>query len=169
MCIHDQTATVSATRETYRPFWLTDMPTWLMLTLVAIGLPRTTLADMNVVAPESGVLYYVLALAPYAAWLAVAMIRETRKPIMDFLVLGVLYGLSLIVVHQLLWNAGAGLGEQPPAGAMNFARNFGQGFQDLAIRGYTIMIAMMIGVGSGLVVAIVAFAAKVVRSKRQSS
>jgi hypothetical protein len=50
---------------------------------------------------------------------------------------------------------------------VSFAENVGPAFQDLAMRGYTIMIAMMIGVGSGLVAAIDAFVAKCVRSKRQ--
>lgn len=161
----DETATVSA--KTRRPSSLTDMPTWLMLTLVAIGLPRTILADLNVVPPESGLLYYLLALAPFGAWLGVAMVRETRKPITDFLVLGALYGLSLVVVNQVLWNTGPGLGYHAPASAVSFAENVGPAFQDLAMRGYTIMIAMMIGVGSGLVAAIDAFVAKCVRSKRQ--
>src|SRR5262245_46442431 len=76
-----------------RPFWLTDMPTWLMLTLVVIGMPRTILGDLNVVPPESGILYFVIALGPYAAWIAVAIFRETRKPIADFIMLGVLYWL----------------------------------------------------------------------------
>ena len=80
------------------------MPTWLMLALVAVGLPRTILADLDIVAPESSLLYYVLALTPFAVWLAVAVLRKSRRPFMDFLVLGVLYGLSLVVVHQLLWD-----------------------------------------------------------------
>ncbi|WP_219462258.1 hypothetical protein [Nonomuraea rhizosphaerae] len=145
------------------------MPTWLTLTLVAAGLPRTVLADLNIVPPESGLLYYVLALAPFAAWLVVAIVRETTRPIRDFLVLGALYGLSLVVVHQVLWNVGAGLGHQAPAAAVSFAQNVAPAFQDLVIRGYTIMIAMGIGVGSGLAVAVVAVVAKAVRSRRSAA
>lgn len=148
-----------------RPIWLTDMPAWLMMTLVAVGLPRTILADLDVVQPESGLLYYFLALAPFAVWLAVAVLRATRKPVMDFVVLGVLYALSLAVVHQVLWNANAGYGHQPPASAVKFAENFSPGSQDLALHGYTIMISLMIGIGSGLVVAIVAFVAGKVRAR----
>jgi hypothetical protein len=43
MSTENQTATASA------PFWLTDLPTWLMPTLVAVGLPRTILTDLAVV------------------------------------------------------------------------------------------------------------------------
>jgi hypothetical protein len=150
----------------HRRFILTDMPTWLMLALVAVGLPRTILADLDIVAPESSLLYYILALTPFAVWLAVAVIRRSRRPFTDFLVLGVLYGLSLVVVHQLLWDVGPALGHHPPAGAVSFANQFGPPLHEVALRGYTIMIAVMIGLGTGLVVALVAVVANVVRSRR---
>jgi hypothetical protein len=94
----------------HRRFPATDMPIWLMLVLVALGLPRTVLADLDIVAPESGLLYYIVALAPFAAWLVVAILRTSRRPFADFLILGVLYGLSLVVVHQALWTVGPSLG-----------------------------------------------------------
>ena len=97
-----------------RNFPLTDMPTWLMLALVALGLPRTFLEDLDIVAPESGLLYFILALTPFAVWLVVAVVRRSRKPFMDFLVLGVLYGLSLAVVHQALWSVASSLGHRLP-------------------------------------------------------
>lgn len=149
-----------------RRFPLTDLPTWLMLALVAVGLPRTVLADLNVVAPESSLAYYVLALTPFALWLAVAVRRRSRRPLRDFLVLGVLYGLSLVVVHQLLWDVGPSLGEHPPTGAVNFAATVSPSLYELAVRGYTVMIAMMIGVGTGLVAAVVAVVANALRSRR---
>jgi drug/metabolite transporter (DMT)-like permease len=142
------------------------MPAWLVLALVAVGLPRTILADLDIVEPESGLLYYFLALVPFAAWLAVAVFRKTSKPVMDFFVLGVLYALSLSIVHQVLWNATAGYGHEPTAGAVNFAEKFSPAFQEIALRGYTVGIATIIGVGTGLAVAIVAAVAGLVRARR---
>ena len=127
-----------------RTFPLTDMPYGLMLALVCAGLPRTVLADLSIVTPESSLLYYVLALAPFALWLAVAVGRPTRKPVMDFLILGVLYGLSLVLVHQLLWDAGGSVGH----------------------RSYTSIIAMAIGVGTGLIGSAVAALAGWARRSR---
>lgn len=150
-------------------FPLTDMPTWLMLVLVALCLPRTILADLGVVEPEGSLLYYFLALVPFAVWVVVAIARRTRKPLADFLVLGVLYAISLIVVHQILWNAsGPGLGHNPPSGAVSFAKNFGDSYHDLAVRGYTIGISILIGVGTGLVIGIIALIAKLVRPKERT-
>lgn len=137
-----------------------------MLLLVALALPRTVLADLDIVAPESSLLYYFLALAPFAAWLAVAIFRASRKPFMDFLVLGVLYGLSLIAIHQALWDVGPSLGHRPPAAAIRFADSFSPALHELALRGYTIMIALAIGVGTGLTVALAAMVANAVRSRR---
>lgn len=149
-----------------RRFFLTDMPAGLMLGLVAVGLPRTILADLDIVAPESGLLYYALALAPFAAWLLAAILRESRRPFRDFLVLGIVYGLSLIVVHQALWAAPAGYGQRPPASAVNFAEQFDPEWYGLALRAHTSSIAMLIGVGTGLVAAIVAVSAHAWRARR---
>ncbi|MBC3192471.1 hypothetical protein H7X46_15505 [Pseudonocardia sp. C8] len=148
-----------------RSFPLTDMPWLLMLVLVAIGLPRTVLADLDIVAPESSLLYYVLALAPFAAWLAVAVLRPTRRPVPDFLVLGVLYGLSLVLAHQLLWHA-PGAEHSIPQGAIDFARGFAPAGQELALRGYTAVVSLGIGIGTGLVAAVAAVIARTVRNAR---
>lgn len=150
----------------HRRFVLTDMPTWLMLALVAVGLPRTILADLDIVAPESGLLYYFLALTPFAVWLGVAVARRTRRPFMDFLVLGVLYACSLVVVHQALWDVGPSLGHRPPDGAVSFAEQFSGVWYDVALRGYTTVIALGIGVGTGLVIALVAVVAHRWHSRR---
>jgi hypothetical protein len=151
-----------------RRFPATDMPIWLMLGLVALGVPRTLLADLDVVPPESGLLYYSLALTPFAAWLVVAVVRRTRSPIADFLILGVLYALSLVVIHQGLWELGPSLGYHPPESAVDFADRFDPSLRELAERAYTCGVAMAIGVGTGLVAAIVAAAARLLRSRRAS-
>jgi hypothetical protein len=145
------------------------MPTWLMLALVAVGLPRTLLTDLGIVAPDSSLLYFFLALAPFAAWLTVAIARQSGRPFADFVVLGILYGLSLVVVHQLLWGLGPSLGHQPPEGAVRFAEQFALAWQDLALRGYTVAIAMLIGVGTGVVAGLVALVVHLWRSGRGRS
>ena len=158
---HDSLAVTQAKHRRRVP--LTDMPVWLIAALVAVGVPRTVLADLAVVPPESGLLYYVLALAPYGCWLAVAILRPTRKPVADFVALGLLYGISLIVIHQLLWGAE---GHIIPQAAHTFAEQFDAGLRELVLRVYTSGIAMVIGVGSGLVGAAVAFATTRVRRAR---
>jgi hypothetical protein len=164
MAVHE-VATTGPTGPSRR-FPGTDMPIWLMLGLLALGLPRTILADLDVVPPDSGLLYFVLALTPFAAWIVVAVVRNSRRPFLDFLVLGSLYGLSLLLVHQALWELGPSLGEHPPQSAVDFADQFSGAWRELALRTYTSGIAMVIGVGTGLVVAASAVGGRMWRARR---
>ena len=148
-----------------RSFPGTDLPSGLMLVLVGVGLPRTILADLDLVTQNGSLLYYVLALVPFACWFAAALLRESRRPIRDFLVLGTLYGLSLVVVHQVLWYAP---GHHLPASAFDFADSFPQAWHEVALRVYSGGVAMMIGIGTGLVVAAVAWCASSVRARMRS-
>ncbi|GAA1532070.1 hypothetical protein GCM10009678_13010 [Actinomadura kijaniata] len=161
----DRAALSPPARGPGRDFPATDMPTGLMLGLVALGLPRTVLADLDIVAPQSGLLYYVLALTPFAAWLAVALVRRTRRPGRDFLMLGFLYGLSLLVVHQVLWTTGTTSGH-PPQSVADFADSLPAGWQEFILRSFSSGIAVTIGVGTGLVAAAIAWCAHAWRSRR---
>jgi hypothetical protein len=144
----------------------TEMPGWLLLTLVALGLPRTVLADLGVVAPESSAIYYVLALTPFVVWAGVAVFRRTGSPIKDHLVAGTLYGLSLVIVHEALWAAGSSFGHQPPESAVSVAERFSPAVRELVLHGYSFVIAMMIGLGVGLTAGVVAAVANRVRTVR---
>lgn len=135
-----------------RTFPCTGLPVWLVLSLIALGLPRTILSDLGVVEPEGSWVYYVLALTPFAAWFAVAVALRSRTPFRDHLVVGTLYGLSLVVVHETLWALGWSVGHTP--------------LDDVGQHSTAFAIAMMIGVGVGVVAGGVAAAAKGVRALR---
>lgn len=143
-----------------------DLPVWAMLILVALGLPRTVLADLGILEPEGSWLYYVVALTPYAVWLAVAALRRTATPLRDHLIVGVLYALSLVAVHELFWNVESSQGHNPPQGAIDLAQGFASPIRELVIHGYEFGVATMIGVGSGAVMALVALTATGVRRLR---
>jgi hypothetical protein len=141
----------------------TQWPGWLLLVLIALGLPRTVLADLGVVAPESSWIYYVLALTPFGVWLALAILRRTSSPMKDHLVAGTLYGLSLVVVHEALWAVGASQGQHPPQSAVTMAERFSSPVRELVLHGYTFLIAMAIGIGVGLIAGVVAVVTNRVR------
>lgn len=147
-----------------RRFPFTDMPWMLMLGLVAAGLPRTVLADLDVVTPDSSIGYFMIALVPFAAWLAVAVLRRTRRPVRDFLALGVMYGLSLLLAHQVLWHA-PGAEHSIPQAAIDFAGRFAPAWRDAAMRAYTALVSLGIGLVTGVVVAGVAFLAHRLRKR----
>ncbi len=141
----------------------TSWPAWLLLTLVALGLPRTILADLGVVVPESSWIYYLLALTPFAVWFGLAVVRRTPSPIKDHLVAGTLYGLSLVVVHEALWAFRSSLGHHPPQAAVDLASGFGSPLRELVLHGYTSGVALAIGLGVGATAAVVAAVANRVR------
>jgi len=140
------------------------MPVWLPLGLVVLGLPRTILADLGTIGPDRSWVYFVFALTPFAAWLAVAVFRRTATPIRDHLVTGALYGLSLVIGHEAMWTAGPSAGPEP--GALRLAQGFGSPLRDLIVHGYTFGVALMIGLGVGVVMAAAAAAVKGIRAVR---
>lgn len=147
-----------------RTFAFTSMPVWLVLVLTLLMVPRTLLSDLGIIIAETPV-YYFFALTPYAVWLGVAIFRKSEKPFSDFLVLGALYSLTLILIHQTLWNSGTSLGHQLPQSAIDFGARFDPPLRELAVRGYTIMISLAIGVGSGVVIGLIAAAARYIRPR----
>ena len=144
----------------------TGMPGRLLLLLIALGLPRTVLTDIGVVTPEGSWIYYLVALTPFAVWLAVAVFRRTATPVRDHLLTGALYGLSLFAVHEALWTASPSLGHQLPQTALSLAGRFTPPLSDVILHGYTFAIAMMIGLGVGVTAAIIATIAKYTRTIR---
>ncbi len=143
----------------------TSWPWWLLLGLIVLGLPRTVLADLGIVEPESSWVYFVIALTPFAAWFAIAVLRRTATPIRDHLVAGALYGISLIIAHEALWSVGSSLGHQPPAGAVALSEQFTSPLREVVLHTYLGGIAMMIGLGVGVVAAIIAAVANRVRQR----
>lgn len=145
-------------------FFLTDMPVWLVATLVLLMLPRTLLNELGFV-DEGTLAYYILALTPFVIWLVIAILRKTNKPIMDFLVLGFLFGLLLIVIHQSLWHTGSAVSQHAPDFAVDFAARFDPAWRELIERSISAGISLMIGLGSGLLFSIIAAISTFVRSK----
>lgn len=147
-----------------RGLFCSDLPLWAMLGLVALGLPRTVLTDLGILEAEGSTVYYVVALVPYAVWLGVALLRRTRTPLRDHIFTGILYGLSLVLVHELLWNVESSQGHNPPQAALDLARDFASPIAEAVVHGYEFAIAMMIGTGSGVVMAIIACVATSLRT-----
>lgn len=140
----------------------TSMPVWLVVALTLLMVPRTLLSDLGLIT-EGTLLYYFFALLPFVIWLAVAVLRPAKKPFMDFLVLGILYGLTLAVVHQLLWNVSASIGHHPPQAALELGAAVNPALQELVVRWYTVAVSLLIGTGSGAAIGLVAATARFVR------
>ena len=78
------------------------LPFVAIVGLAALGLPRAILHDLHLI-DDAGILTWILALGPYAAWIAVAVAKRVPRPFLTVLLIGVTFGVMLVITHQLLW------------------------------------------------------------------
>lgn len=87
--------------------------------LAALGLPRVILHDLHVI-DEPDPLNWILAIAPVAVWVTVAVLKKVPNPFLTVFVIGAFYGVMLAVTHQLLWDV-AFSGNPPALGSSGMA------------------------------------------------
>ncbi|MBB6670326.1 hypothetical protein H7C19_06455 [Cohnella nanjingensis] len=78
----------------------TDMPLVLLAVMAAIAIPRVVVEDLHLLSLESP-LYKVLSIGPFLVYLAVALLRKNKRPLYDYIVLGMLLGLFVAITHQI--------------------------------------------------------------------
>lgn len=88
-----------------------------LLGLAALGVPRVILHDLHLIT-EGTLVNWLLAVAPVAIWIALAVYRKVPKPFLTVLVIGALFGVMLVLTHQLLWDT-AFQGQPPSIGPDN--------------------------------------------------
>lgn len=81
----------------------TDLPLKIILLLALLAIPYFVVHSLQL-ADFDSLLYQALIIIPFVIWIAVATIRKTSRPVVDFTVLGFIFGLLLTASHQLLWN-----------------------------------------------------------------
>ena len=90
----------------------------VLFTLAVLGVPRVVLHDLGII-QEGSVLNSVLVFLPPAVWVLVAVVARVSKPFVSLLAVGAVYGVLLVVVHQLLW--GVSFDGNPPSLGGNLA------------------------------------------------
>lgn len=71
--------------------------------LAAVALPRVILHDLHLIA-EGSPITWLLAVGPVALWIAVSLAKRVPNPFLTVLVIGAVFGVMLVVTHQLLWD-----------------------------------------------------------------
>lgn len=79
------------------------MPVIAMAGLALLGIPRVVLHDLDLISGGSPVTW-LLAVGPLAAWVAVTVLRRSPRPFMTVLTTGMMFGVMLVITHQLLWD-----------------------------------------------------------------
>ncbi|GAB3721752.1 hypothetical protein [Nocardiopsis nanhaiensis] len=119
--------------------------------LALLAAPRVVLQDLGVIHEgTSGDALFVFV--PPAVWIAVAVLRRVPNPFLTLLALGAVYGVFLLLGHQLLWNL-AWEGDPPSLGG-NLS-DLPPGLQEAVMRGFSavgsLVTGTLVGTASGLV------------------
>jgi hypothetical protein len=123
-------------------FWL-DLPLLYIVVLALLTLPRVVAHDLRLIEID-GPLYTALAIAPLLVWLLVAVFRKSKRPIVDFLVLGLAYGVFLGLTHQILWDA-SWAGDPPHIGG-NLAGKLSPLAENLVLRAFSLGSSIATGI-----------------------
>jgi hypothetical protein len=154
---------VNETSRAGKSAFAPDLPIIAIALLAALTLPRVIAHDLRLIEID-GPAYTALAVVPLLIWLLVAVFRRTQRPLVDFLVLGLAYGLFLGLTHQILWDA-SWAGSPPHIGG-NLAGKINPFVESLILRAFAFGSSIVTGLVFGAAFGIVAVVAMKLR-KRQ--
>lgn len=129
---------------------------WTVIALALLGAPRVILHDVGVI-HEGTALNLLLVIVPPLAWIIVAVAARVPRPFLTVLVVGLLYGVVLGLVHQLLW------GVAFPGGAPALGGNLADldpTVQALIVRGAAAVSSVFTGAVVGVLTGLVAEAVR---------
>lgn len=123
----------------------------LIVALALLAAPRVVLHDLGII-HEGTFVNALFVFVPPAAWIAVAVLRRVPNPFLTLLAVGAVYGVFLLLGHQLLWHL-AWEGDPPSLGG-NLS-DLPPGLQEAIMRGFSgvgsLATGTLVGAASGLV------------------
>lgn len=142
----------------------TDIPLWVLLLLALISVPRVIVHDLDMMSTDS-ILYQLMAVIPLAICLGLAILRRNKRPIYDFLVLGLFYGIFLAAVHLALWDVS--WGNNPPALGDKLKDVLDPVAEVALFKAAVLHSSIVTGIVLGGIFGLVALAAQKIRLKQQ--
>lgn len=79
------------------------LPWTTIFVLATLGIPRVVAHDLGLVDPH-GIINRLLVGVPVVIWLVYIVWKNVKRPFLAWVSIGLLYGVMLAVIHQLLWN-----------------------------------------------------------------
>ena len=144
----------------------TGMSPWGIVALAGLGAPRALAHDVG---PVDATVNAILVFVPLVIWLVVVLWRRVPNAFVTLLVVGLVYGLVLGVIHQVLWTHA--YDGDPPALGGNLEGRLPSVVEDVVIRGFALVSSVVTGVLVGAVVGAVGWllarAVRVPQSPRQ--
>lgn len=138
----------------------TDIPFWIIVVLALLAIPRVFIHDLHLLPLDSSI-YRLLALGPLVGWVLLATLRNNKRPVYDFIILGLVFGLLLAITHQLTWEAS--WGDNPPQLHGNLAGQLDPTIEGLLLRGAAVISSLVTGVVFGCIVALIAWVTTTMR------
>lgn len=86
-----------------------------LIGLAALALPRVLLHDLHLIPEGNSLVSALLTIGPVVIWITLAVVRRVPNPFLTVLVIGSIFGLMLVITHQLLWDVAFG-GNPPTIG-----------------------------------------------------
>lgn len=136
------------------------LPFLAILGLALLGLPRVVLHDLRIV--TEGPLNLLLVFVPLVVWIGVVIAARVPNPFLTLTVVGVCYGVVLVIVHQLLWSS-AFAGAPPQLGGN--LTNLDPGISQLLVRLASVVSSLFTGTIVGAVCGVVATAIAAIRNR----
>ena len=136
-----------------RPATGLSFPVLLLLALIAV--PRVVLHDLGLIR-EGTFVNALFVFVPPLVWIAVVLWRRVPNPFLTLLVVGLLYGVALMLGHQLLWTV-AHEGDPPTLGG-NLA-DLSPVVQQVIIRVFAALSSLVTGTVVGAACGLVAWGA----------
>lgn len=134
----------------------------LIVILAAIAVPRVVIHDLHIL-PLDSPGYKALAIVPFVIWGLVALFGKSKRPLYDFLILGIIFGLMLAITHQLTWDTS--WGNTPPQLHGNLEGKLDPVVESLLLRTGAFISSLVTGLALGGVTAIIAWVSFRVRKQ----
>ncbi|WP_017582337.1 hypothetical protein [Nocardiopsis valliformis] len=130
------------------------LPFLAVVALALIAAPRVALHDLGII-QEGTFVNALFVFVPPLLWIAVVLWRRVPQPFLTLLVVGAVYGVFLMLGHQILWNtAWAGA---PPGLGGNLS-GLPPVAQEVIVRGFAAMSSLVTGTLVGAVCGLAAWA-----------
>ena len=127
----------------------------VIIMLAALAAIRVPLHDLGIV-PDGSVVAGLLVFLPLAVWLAVVLRQRVPNPFRALTAVGLVYGVMLAIIHQMLWVA-AYSGNLPSLGG-NLEGVLAPGVEAIVFRVSAFFSSLMTGTLVGAAVGAVAWA-----------
>lgn len=133
---------------------VSGLPLPVLVLLALLAAPRVVLHDLGII-HEGTLVNALFVFAPPLVWIVVVLWRRVPNPFLALVVVGLLYGVALMLGHQLLWHL-TWEGEAPTLGGA--LADLPPMVQQVILRGFAALSSLVTGTIVGAISGLIAWA-----------